>query len=127
MRKCRRQKWIPIGSQVWVYGPKTKTGGKKTAIDLLCKDKYGRIILIEIKTRSVSLEKHQNEYKLVDEEQPKTSLGLPNSLYWRHQAQVKITTDLFKYSDKRAKGKKVISVVLVIVENTIITYPLRCK
>ena len=127
VRHCRKKQWVPIDSQVWVYGPKTSKKQRKTAIDLLCEDIYGRIILIEIKTRSVSMERHQETYKLVDETHPKTSIGLSNSLYWKHQAQLNITTKLFKHSYKRAKKKTVLSIILAVVENTVFTYPLRCK
>ena len=97
-----------------------------TAIDLLCEDAEGAFVVIEIKTRIISLERHSEEYKRVNTQQSKTVYGVPNSLYYRHQMQVAKTVHMFRKS-KLAQGKNVRAFVLVLVDKHVLEYPLAVQ
>lgn len=83
-------------------------------------------MILEIKTRSVSLDSHQTWYRVVDANKTHSQTGLPNSLYWRHQAQLRLTTNMFRYS-KAKDPKKIKAYILVVIENTVLPYSLKCK
>lgn len=116
----RARKWRIVGAQVPVADLARRAA---TAIDLLCVDEHGTYIVLEIKTRVVSLARHTEEYKRVNTQQPRTSYRVPNSLYYRHQVQLAKTTNMFKKC-KMARGKTCKAYILVLVENKVVEYPL---
>lgn len=97
---------------------------RKTAIDLLCRDKDNAFVVVEVKTRTVSLARHQETYAQVDANAPVTALRTPNSLYWRHMSQLRQTVDMFRLQ-KRAQKQTVKGVVLVTLQGVCLPYPLR--
>ena len=115
--------WRLVGSQVAVGDPRKR---RATAIDLLCRDKEGDYVVIEVKTRSVSIAYHEETYKRLEADKPSSALGVPNSLYWRHQCQLIQTVQMFSLS-KKAKGRKVHGVVLVSIQGSCLCYPMEVK
>jgi len=116
----KAKKWRIVGSQVAVADLARRAG---TAIDLLCMDESGTYVVVEVKTRIVGLTRHTDEYKRVNTCKAKTMHGVPNSLYYRHQVQLAKTTRMFQKS-KMAQAKRVKAVVLVLVEDQVLEYPL---
>lgn len=106
-----------------VSDPKKHRG---TAIDLLCrtKDKDKAYIVIEVKTRVVSMDRHQSTYTQVDSHKPVTALKTPNSLYWRHMSQLRQTVEMFKLS-RRGRNNIVRGYVLVTLQGSCLPYPLQ--
>lgn len=101
-----------------------------TAIDVLCRAKDGALVVVEVKTRIVCMARHTEEYKRVHPTKPhvRTTVQnelrkVPNSLYYRHQIQLANTTYMFQKS-KMAKNKRVLGVIVVLVEDHALEYPL---
>ena len=117
------KQWRLVGSQVAVGDPSRR---RATAIDLLCRDADGGYVVVEVKTRSVSIAYHEETYKKLQPDNPNSALGVPNSLYWRHQCQLIQTVQMFKLS-KKAQGKKVRGVVLVSIQGSCLCYPMEVK
>lgn len=113
--------WRIVGAQVHVRDAKKR---RRTAIDLLCRDKEQAFVVVEVKTRTVSLARHQEAYAQVDANAPVTALRTPNSLYWRHMSQLRQTVDMFRLQ-KRAQKQTVKGVVLVTLQGVCLPYPLR--
>lgn len=96
-----------------------------TAIDLLCTDAAGAWVVVEVKTRCISMARHTEEYAKPNPERPKLAkYGCANSLFYRHQIQVAKTAAMFRRS-KRCGGRTVHAVVLCIVDHTVLPYPLK--
>lgn len=119
MRFLRGKQWKIVGAQVPVQDPKKK---RFTQIDLVCKDPDGVHIVVEVKTRIVSLKRHLATYHDINEKKPKAYRKVPNSLYWRHQFQLKETLGMFK---NRMPKAPVRAYLLVIVEGSVMSYALK--
>jgi len=98
-----------------------------TAIDVLCETQEGHYVVVEIKTRLISLARHTEEYARVNAFEPVVkSYKVPNSLYYRHQVQLAQTTAMFRKSKlAKKKGTPVHALILVLIENQAVPYFLR--
>lgn len=106
-----------IGTQVPVQNPLKK---KFTQVDVVCQDPSGVHVVIEVKTRVVSMERHETCYREVNPKKPR-AYRRPNNLFWRHQMQLKETTEMYRLRNPKVK---LAAYVLVIVENRVLCYPL---
>ena len=95
-------------------------------VDVVCEDPAGVKIVIEVKTRIVTLERHNTAYREVNPAKPRAGSGrvrLPNSLYWRHQLQLAQTVKMFRR--RQPKGTVVVGYVLCAVQGSALPYPLQ--
>ena len=117
MGYLRGRGWRIKGTQVRVQDTSKR---RFTQVDVVCEDSAGVHVVIEVKTRIVTMERHQESYRKVNPEKPK-AYRKPNNMYWRHQMQLKQTTEMYR---KRLPKATVCAYVLVIVQDTVLAYPL---
>lgn len=123
----REKRWKPVAAQYYVRHPTKKS---HTWIDLLCQERTGpkRWVVVEIKTRAVSVKHHKTTYsQYLDRYHQTSSIGTPNTRQHRDMIQALRGRSLF-IANRKVSPDKVEAVVLVVCKGQVFSYvPSRTK
>jgi hypothetical protein len=89
--KIREKEWKIIKCQYQVSdAARLKKAAKPivTYIDILCKDKEGVYVILELKSTETPYGRYKEWFHVPDPKHPKMVDGLPNTAYWRQQKQL---------------------------------------